>query len=377
MSLALSHLSAIEIYRSPLLIKACPYFDSGQPGLKTASRRPVNLERCSAPKKSDLDLLEKTFPDLLSYPVHTTVGQQDKRRAYDDLICHINSSKATVLPLDVAALTQSGEKTGIPGALDRNKTQAHSPLRRSLYVVIPELAFLQAASFLSLIDLILFGCELCGAYGISTTSSQTSQTSNENLRDSGTFAHRPFTNTAKISRFIETISQDPHRRTPNIHKAKKALESVLDNSASPRESALSLMITAKRSEGGYALPKPILNQKIPINRSARHLFPRSFYRCDLFWPDANLAVEYDSDKFHSGTDKISQDSSRRGALNLLGIDVITVTNRQVSHVSEMDRVARSIAKKLNHRIRTERRYDYSSRKLALQNRLLDYGSPRA
>lgn len=243
MSLALSHLSAIEIYRSPLLIKACPYFDSGQPGLKTASRRPVNLERCSAPKKSDLDLLEKTFPDLLSYPVHTTVGQQDKRRAYDDLICHINSSKATVLPLDVAALTQSGEKTGIPGALDRNKTQAHSPLRRSLYVVIPELAFLQAASFLSLIDLILFGCELCGAYGISTTSSQTSQTSNENLRDSGTFAHRPFTNTAKISRFIETISQDPfplkapHERRARIAGSLCNYSPSIAMSSTPRQAA--------------------------------------------------------------------------------------------------------------------------------------------
>lgn len=194
--------------------------------------------------------------------------------------------------------------------------------------------------------------------------------------DSGTFTHRPFTDTAKIARFIEIASQGPHRRSANIQKAKKALENVLDNSASPRESALSLMLTAKRREGGYALPKPALNQKIPINRSARHLFSRSFYRCDLFWPDANLAVEYDSDKFHSGADKISQDSSRRGALNLLGIDVITVTNRQISHVSEMDRVARSIAKKLNYRIRAERRYDYPNRKLALQNRLLDYGSPR-
>lgn len=417
MGLVLSHQSAIDIYRSPLLITACPYFNLERPGPSTTPRHPVSLDRCSAPKKSDLALLGNAFPNLSPRPIHATVTQQNKRRTYDGLICHVNSSKGTALPLDVAALLQPDKRNKILNAVSGVEAQSNSLPRHSLYVVTPELAFIQAAEFFDLIDLILFGYELCGTYSTSIAPPRTSRTLGKDLRDSSTsdsdalgsnpldsiafdsgtidsrildsspfgsdsfgsdtFVHRPFTNTAKISRFIEAVSQGHRRRSAHMQKAEKALGSVLDSSASPRESILALMLTAERSKGGYALPMPILNQKIPINRSARHLFSHSYYRCDLFWPDANLAVEYDSDKFHSGVEKISQDSSRRGALNLLGIDVITVTNRQISHVSEMDRVARSIAKKLNCRIRAERRYDYPNRKLTLQNRLLDYGSTRA
>lgn len=42
------------------------------------------------------------------------------------------------------------------------------------------------------------------------------------------------------------------------------------------------------------------------------------FRCDLLWPTASLCVEYDSDMFHTGSQKIARDARRRNALASLG-----------------------------------------------------------
>lgn len=70
-----------------------------------------------------------------------------------------------------------------------------------------------------------------------------------------------------------------------------------------------------------------------------------------FWPDAKLALEYDSDMFHTGAEKINRDSARRSSLEAQGIHVVSVTSRQVNNPAELDKLARIVSGKLGKRLR--------------------------
>lgn len=49
----------------------------------------------------------------------------------------------------------------------------------------------------------------------------------------------------------------------------------------------------------------------------------------MFWPEANVAIEYDSDLEHTGSARIAEDAQRRNDLTALGITTITATREQV------------------------------------------------
>lgn len=116
-------------------------------------------------------------------------------------------------------------------------------------------------------------------------------------------------------------------------------------------------------------PRPLLNQRINIPRSSSQLIRNDHFRCDLLWPKEGLAIEYDSDLHHVGAQKIAKDASRRDALALLGIQAITVTNKQFASMNEMDKVAHAVAKTLGIRQRNEKRYNYQTRKIQLLQQL--------
>ena len=75
------------------------------------------------------------------------------------------------------------------------------------------------------------------------------------------------------------------------------------------------------------LPQPSLNRFIPLNAAEQKALNRSYFFCDLYWEQAKLAIEYDSDAEHSGSERIASDAARRNALLSLGITVITVGNQ--------------------------------------------------
>ena len=81
-----------------------------------------------------------------------------------------------------------------------------------------------------------------------------------------------------------------------------------------------------------------------------------FRICDLYWADAKLDIEYDSDFYHVGAEKIAQDANRRNDLESRGITVITDTNKQLLSWKRMDEVACHAAKRIGKRIRQEYRF---------------------
>ncbi len=124
---------------------------------------------------------------------------------------------------------------------------------------------------------------------------------------------------------------------------RKAAQYVLDGAASPMEAKLALLLTLPRMYGGYGLPAPVLNEPLEVNGKP--------LRCDALWPLSEVALEYDSDTFHTGGDRIAHDSRRRNALAFSDLTTITVTTEQIQSRKEMDYLAAGLARLLNARIR--------------------------
>jgi len=102
--------------------------------------------------------------------------------------------------------------------------------------------------------------------------------------------------------------------------------------------------------GGYGLPKPEFNKRIDIRKIEKKRPGKAFYKCDLFWPNENLVVEYDSDLHHTGPQSITNDSIKRLDLKALDIEVVNVTYGQVRNDQEFEKAAKTIAKHLGKRL---------------------------
>lgn len=199
-------------------------------------------------------------------------------------------------------------------------------------VAKPELAYLQTAETLSVQELVLLGYELCGCF----------------VTNDGEFSRAaPVAYVGNLKSYA-----DVHRNARGYRKAQRALSYVCDGSASPRESQLAALLCAPKGLGGYGLPLPELNAEIPLNNTERELLSKQRLYCDLLWRTADVAVEYDSDLFHSNTQKINDDSLRRNVLKRTGISVIDVTNTQMRKASALHGIARQISMELGQKPNT-------------------------
>lgn len=254
----------------------------------------------------------------------------------------------------------------------------------------PELCFLQMAEELEFHDLVLLGLELCGSYSMKyrhepigkselrfdfeapkglalswfDAALEDGAASDSRLTESGFYPDRqPLTNLAHLERFLERC-QGFH----GVKKAREALKWVLDNSASPMESKLFLLLCLPRAKGGYGLPLPVLNGRADPKAGRDWRAEKSFYKCDLSWGNG-VVVEYESNLWHSGKEELEKDSIRRNDLVYMGNTVICVTAGQVYSKTKMDKVAALLRKKLGLRV-NEPQYDFVARQRELRRKLL-------
>ena len=174
----------------------------------------------------------------------------------------------------------------------------------------------------------------------------------------GVAGRLPLVTPGKIARFLDECP-----REPGVKAARRALAYVECGSASPMETATFMRLALPHRLGGLGFPKPLINHRVNLSGRDRKVAASSFYLCDLFWPDQQLAVEYDSD-LHADARKIAQDASRRNALLHKGIEVITITKGQMFNADEFARTAEVIRKKLKVRAAV-RCCDYEAKKAEL------------
>ena len=164
-----------------------------------------------------------------------------------------------------------------------------------VFVASPELCLLLEARTAAFASLVETGYELCGSYRLAASS------------DAGMMSDQlPLTSTSKLQSFLSRA-----RNLNGVDTARKAVPHILPNSESPKESQLSILSSFPGRLGGYGFPQPTLNHPVRISEKARGRNVGGTCRCDLFWPDAKLDVEYDSRLHHAGEAATSCTRGRR------------------------------------------------------------------
>ena len=220
-----------------------------------------------------------------------------------------------------------------------------------LLVSSPGLMLTQSAHGLDTVELVFLGHELCGTYSVIEAPAELK------------YGQIPETTIARLKAFLDRADG-----MNGIKQARRAARYILPNSASPAESALSMAFTLPNLLGGAALSNPRLNYRIDPGKAARKNVSQDYYTCDLFWEKARLAVEYDSDLFHTGSHRIARDSKRRDELAGLGITVLTVTTRQFANFQAFSQLVGTVAKLLGERLQP-RDKDFATRQIRLHSHL--------
>jgi len=280
----------------------------------------------------------RTFPNS-GILKRRTIGLPKKPPTTEEVI-----SSGLALPLHI--LISSADNHWISKYMRHHVLSANMPVggfvgaEDGLNVSSPEFCYLQMAGQLTLIELIELGYELCGTYSLPTPDgTQTPEL--------GFYKSPPLTSVKKLAAFFDSITGV---KGMNKASAVRALRYIIDGSASPMETKLSILLTLPYRLGGFGLAKPEMNVRIVLSKTAAKSSDKSFYICDFFWPEHNLVVEYDSTRFHTGPQNIADDSKKRIALKMMDISVINITTQQLYKTIDFEKVVISLAKQTGKRL---------------------------
>ena len=220
-----------------------------------------------------------------------------------------------------------------------------------VFVVAPEQCLLDLAGELGKLDLLLVACELAGIYSIDEQTGKLPERTQMLTREC-------------LEQLLEETPQV--RGAQNAHFAARYL---VERARSPREVALALLCALPYRSGGANLPAPKLNYAVKLGKQAAELYGAPECECDLCWPDARLAVFYESDSEHLNRHQLANDARRDAALQAEGVEALRVTAEQLANSKQANEAIGAIAQKLGCRIRP-RCADYAMRQEALRQRVL-------
>ena len=220
---------------------------------------------------------------------------------------------------------------GVESHVESRPLPAGSLLRLSANVVIvsPELCYAQMSEVVPPAREALVGMEFCGTYAFGPEGLQPDRA--------------PLTSVKQLGEFCATFMGARSG-------ASQTASAVIDGAASPMEARLALLLCLPTTRGGYGLPRPQLNARIELGRTARRIYEVSHCRADLFWPEAKLDVEYDGREAHD-SQAHAADVARERALEAQGVTVMRITYEQVADWEAFDLVAKQIGARLGKYVR--------------------------
>lgn len=196
-----------------------------------------------------------------------------------------------------------------------------------VYVVAPEVALMQVASGLGFYKTLALAMELCGTYSC------------DGVRGCE-YGVVPVTTAARIGHLVSIVG-----RIRGLDAARQAARCCMDNSASPRETALAAMLSLPRRLGGWGCPRPELNVEIELSESAARQCGRSHLVADLLYRRAKLDIEYQGKEWHTADEGRSRDEARQNALMQMGYSCVFVAARQIADESKVDGITELIKRK--------------------------------
>lgn len=296
-------------------------------------------------------LIEASRLGFLGTPLHFLTSKPEARRRRAGLLMHSCRSKAPF------------------------ETCFH--FSRNLAICSPEATFVQMGQTLSLFQLACFGMALCGIFAIDPRHVDTTRTNQDaSSYLSGLPERRQLTTVEALQSYIT--------RNPQLYgsrKARRALKLMADRSRSPMESITMLMLCSPIAQGGYALPKPLLNHAVELSSwlhdtaqsgSAIRKGKTPYAECDFafFHHGKMLAVDYHGEWAHGGERSIHHDSLKTNAFLQMGLPYLTVTKQQVLTLALLDKLVAQIQAALGIKARIGVA-DYPKRKRLLHNQLAE------
>lgn len=200
-------------------------------------------------------------------------------------------------------------------------------LDQGLFIVSIEECALQAATYLSLPELVEYYFELCGAYAYST-------------EDPSNYESRPaLTSTANLKQHFGQM----HQRH-GVELARQAIRYVRDKCRSPMETAFVMMLTLPRKFGGLGIRDLETDYEIKVGKVARDLTRRTKFYFDAYLKRSRTDIEYNG-FYHDSDENRAIDEERKNALKAMGYEIVTVSRHSFFEKKAFARVMLSIIRR--------------------------------
>ena len=266
-----------------------------------------------------------------------TAGRIFGARDNDSLKSVLSELRVTELPLHVMVNSPSKCRTtnGLVTHLYEKPLPEGSFCRvdEGVFVASPELTLAQLAVELPRADVLEIALEFCSGYALDPDSERG-------------FIERP---ALTSSRRLATVAKRLAGRR-GAKRLAQILPYVVDDSASPMESIVLMLLCLPSKLGGYQLPLPKHNVEIPIPERIHSHTRRKKLVCDLYWERYRLDVECDSTKYHSSKEQLGVDSDRRIILDAMGFSYVGITRWQLEHADEFLNVVQAIKRAMGFRV---------------------------
>lgn len=213
-----------------------------------------------------------------------------------------------------------------------------------LWIVEPTLLFVESCAGLGFAEAVLLGWELCGRYRKVLPGDR-----REDALKAGFSKAEAATTPDDIHAFLESVPDGLY----GAKVARRALVYVRAGARSPMEAAVALLLIAPPELGGFGLPEPIVNGRLPLDPRFLALTYEASFEMDLLWLRKGkppLVVEIDGYGSHRGS--LSKAQAARDAMkqNEAVLREVTVLRLAGTEITEADRFlvnARNIAAQLD------------------------------
>lgn len=245
-----------------------------------------------------------------------------------------------------------------------------------VFVVSPELALAQVASWLSPTRCLMLLSELCGQFALYRAPASVARVLERMHRRglaasaggwqpcftaagalSDLWMRPPLLTPSDVTRFVGRAGRLRGKR-----RLAEAASLVVPDAASPFETQAGILLGLDRSRGGEGYGGLMHNHRVDLSEPARRLAGRSCCYCDLYWEDG-LDVECQSAMYHDNERSWLSDAERSAALSLMGIGVLPMTSAQLFSQHRFESFSRAVATVLDRPLRPRRDSEREAQRL--------------
>lgn len=204
------------------------------------------------------------------------------------------------MPDEHVTVSDPRDRRPRPGIVCHVQPRAAVAMADGVRVSTPEQAFVELATLLPLVDLVVVGDHA---------------------------VRRGLTTLEKLRRFCDLSP------LPGVARARAAVAFVRERVDSPMETRLRMLLVLA------GLPEPVVNMRVEDGAGLR--------RYDLCWPQCRLIVEYDGRQHAESIEQWTSDLGRREAIDDVGWRILVVTARDI--YVHPERTVENIARVLRER----------------------------